>query len=79
VDTETAFGDSTKSDIERELDFFEAERIVEEELVAWKARHGLAKSAPLAALDVSYYSSSEPGSAIRLKAPASSLRSARVA
>ena len=78
VYTDTALGDSTKSQAERELDMLEAERIVEEELVAWKAQHGVAKSAPPPALDVSYYSSAEPGSAIRLKGLAG-LRSARVA
>jgi len=76
--TETALGDSTKSQAERELDSFEAERIAEEELVAWKAEHGVAKSAPPPALDVSYYSPVEQGSAIRLKLPAE-LRSTRVA
>lgn len=82
VYTETSVGDSTKSTIERELDVLEAERIVEEELVAWKAQHGIAKSAPPVALDVSYYSSTEPGSAIRLKATVKApagLRSTHVA
>jgi hypothetical protein len=76
--TETALGDATKSEAEREVDVPEAERIVEEELVAWKAERRVVSSAPPPALDVSYYSASEPGSAIRLVVPPG-LRSARVA
>jgi glutamyl-tRNA reductase len=76
--TETAFGDPTSTDAHRDVDALEAERIVEEELVAWKAERTVVTSVPPPRLDVSYYSSAEPGSAIRLKAPAG-LRSTRVA
>jgi len=75
--TETALGDSTSTQALRDVDAFAAERIVEEEVVAWKAgRAVLESSVPPPRLDASDASPVEQGSAIRLK---SGLRSTRIA
>jgi hypothetical protein len=73
VQGETTLGDFTSSTGERELERFEAERIIEEELVNWqaaRARNGVVQSIPASRLDPSYYAAAEPGSSIRLKVPA---------
>jgi glutamyl-tRNA reductase len=72
IQSETMLGDSQISRAEREIDRFEAERIIEEELVMWqaaRASEGSVQSIPVSRLDSSYYTASEPGSDIRLKVP----------
>ena len=73
VQGETVLGDPASSLGERELDWFEAQRIVEEELVHWQAARasdGVVQSVPPKLLDATYYAASEPGSSVRLKVPA---------
>jgi glutamyl-tRNA reductase len=73
VQGETTLGDPASSLGEREVDWFEAQRIVEEELVHWQAARasdGVVQSVPPKLLDPSYYAASEPGSSVRLKVPA---------
>jgi len=74
--TETALGDSSSTQALRDVDTFAAERIVEEEVVAWKAGRAVMESVPPPRLDASDSSPAEPGSTIRLKA---GLRSTRIA
>lgn len=70
---ETVLGDPSSSLAEREVDWFEAQRIVEEELVHWQAARasdGVVQSVPPKLLDASYYAASEPGSSVRIRVPA---------
>jgi len=72
IQSETTLGDGQSSRAEREVDRFEAERIIEEELVTWqaaRASQGSVQSIPASRLDPSYYAAAEPGSSIRLRAP----------
>jgi len=72
IQSETSLGDGSSSRSEQEIDGFEAERIIEEELVKWqaaRASQGSLQSVPASRLDPSYYAAAEPGSSIRLKAP----------
>jgi hypothetical protein len=72
VQGETTLGDPESTLAEREVDRFEAERIIEEELVTWQAARaskGVVQSIPASQLDPSYYAAAEPGSSVRLKAP----------
>jgi glutamyl-tRNA reductase len=72
IQSETTLGDGESSRAEHEVDWFEAERIIEEELVTWqaaRASQGSVQSIPASRLDPSYYVAAEPGSSIRLKAP----------
>jgi glutamyl-tRNA reductase len=72
VQGETTLGDAESTLAEREVDWFEAERIIEEELVHWqaaRAKKGVVQSIPASQLDSSYYAAAEPGSSVRLKAP----------
>lgn len=74
IQSETTLGDGETSAGQRELEQFEAERIIEEELVTWqasRASQGSMQSIPAKALDPSYYAAAEPGSSVRLKAPRS--------
>ena len=71
IQSETSLGDGSSSPAEQEMDWFEAERIIEEELVTWqaaRARQGSLQSVPASRLDPSYYAAAEPGSSVRLKA-----------
>jgi len=73
VQEETTLGDPASSLGEREVDWFAAQRIVEEELVHWQAARasdGVVQSVPPKLLDASYYAANEPGSGVRLKVPA---------
>jgi len=72
IQSETTLGDGQSSRAEQEVDWFEAERIIEEELVTWqaaRASQGSVQSIPASRLDSSYYAAAEPGSSIRLRAP----------
>ena len=72
IQSETTLGDGQSSRAERDVDWFEAERIIEEELVTWqaaRASQGSVQSIPASRLDPSYYAAAEPGSSIRLRAP----------
>jgi hypothetical protein len=72
VQEETTLGDPASSLGEREVDWFEAQRIVEEELVHWQAARasdGVVQSVSPKLLDASYYTASEPGSSVRLRVP----------
>jgi Glutamyl-tRNAGlu reductase, N-terminal domain len=74
IQSETTLGDRETARVQHELDRFEAERIIEEELVTWqasRASQGSVQSIPAKGLDPSYYAAAEPGSSIRLKAPRS--------
>jgi glutamyl-tRNA reductase len=72
IQGETTLGDPASSSAVHEIDWFEAERIIHEELVTWqaaRASEGSVQSIPASKLDPSYYSATEPGSSVRLKAP----------
>jgi len=72
IQSETSLGDRSGSPAQHELDWFEVERIIEEELVTWqaaRASQGSLQSVPASRLDPSYYAAAEPGSSIRLKVP----------
>jgi hypothetical protein len=70
VQGETTLGDPASTLGERELDWFEAQRIIDEELVNWQAARasdGVVQSVAPRALESSYYAAAEPGSSIRIK------------
>jgi len=72
IQSETTLGDGQTSPAQRELDWFEAERIIDEELVTWqasRASQGSLQSIPAKSLDPSYYAAAEAGTGVRLKAP----------
>jgi glutamyl-tRNA reductase len=72
IQSETTLGDGQSSRAEQEVDWFEAERIIEEELVTWqaaRASQGSVQSIPASRLDPSYYAAAEAGSSVRLRAP----------
>ncbi|HEV8548912.1 MAG TPA: hypothetical protein VGQ57_07790 [Polyangiaceae bacterium] len=71
IQSETTLGDPETSRVQHELDAFEAERIIEEELVTWqasRASQGSVQSIVPKGLDPSYYAAAEPGSSVRLRA-----------
>jgi glutamyl-tRNA reductase len=72
IQSETTLGDRQTSTAERELDRFEAERIIDEELVTWqasRASQGSLQSIRVKSLDPSYYAAAEAETGVRLKAP----------
>jgi hypothetical protein len=70
IQSETTLGDRQTSTAQRELDGFEAERIIEEELVTWqasRASQGSLQSVAPKSLDPSYYAAAEANTGVRLK------------
>ncbi len=71
VEQETRLGRPGSFEAELELEALDAERIVEEELLAWQSSYPAARSSlrpPISEHDIQVFSSEEPTSVVRLKA-----------